>query len=104
VLAHVLTIDSTQYGEVIATASSSILTGCVCASCGSNALVLTGSFVFRGLQSGADNYRQIQIRLARCTVCKHRERILPCDVLPGKVNGAGNIFGALEAVVKDVFF
>ena len=99
-LTHVLAINTTQYGEQIANASSSILEGCVCGSCGSDELVLTQSFVFRGLQSGADNYRQIQIRLARCTVCKHRERILPCDVLPGKVNSAENIFGALAAVVE----
>jgi transposase-like protein len=98
VLTHVLAMDSTQYGEVIATASSSILDGCVCASCGSDELELTGRFVFRGLQTGAESYRQIQIRLARCRVCKHRERILPCDVLPGKVNSTENIFNALAAV------
>jgi hypothetical protein len=102
VLAHVLAIDTTQYDEVMANASSLILDGCVCASCGSDALALTGSWVFRGLQTGAESYGQIRIRLARCTVCKHRERILPCDVLPGKVNSAGNVFGALEAVAAGV--
>ena len=93
-------MDSTQYCEEIANASSSILDRCVCASCGSDELVLTKSYVLRGFQTGADSYRQIRIRLARCTVCGHRERILPFDVLPGKVNSAGNIFGALEAVAE----
>jgi hypothetical protein len=102
VLAHVLAIDTTQYDEVMANASSLILDGCVCASCGSDALELTGSWVFRGLQTGAESYGQIRIRLARCTACKRRERILPCDVLPGKVNSAGNVFGALEAVAEGV--
>lgn len=101
-LTHVLAIESTNYGEVIANASSSILDGCVCASCGSDELVLTKSWVVRGLQTGADSYRQFRIRLARCSVCKGRERILPCDALPGKVNSAGNVFGALEAVIKAV--
>jgi transposase-like protein len=99
-LAHVLAINTTQYGEQIANASLSILEGCVCASCGSDELVLTESFVFRGLQTETEGHHQIRIRLARCTVCGHRERILPFDVLPGKVNSAGNIFGALEAVAE----
>jgi hypothetical protein len=101
-LTHVLAIDSTQYCEVIATASTSILEGCVCASCGSDELVLTESWVARGLQTGADSYRQVGIRLARCLVCRRRERILPCDALPGKVNSVGNVFGAVEAVLAEV--
>lgn len=101
-MTHVLTIESTNYGEVMANASSTILDGCVCASCGSDELVLTERWVFRGLQTGADSYREIRIRLARCSVCKGRERILPCDVLPGKVNSVGNVFGALEAVIEGV--
>ena len=101
-LCHVLASDSTQYDEVMANASSSILDGCVCASCGSDALILTNSWVIRGLQTDGESYSRIRIRLARCSVCKRRERILPCDVLPGKVNSVGNVFGALEAVVEGV--
>lgn len=101
-LAHVLAIDITNYSEVIANASTSILSECVCASCGGDSLELTNSWVVRGVQSGADSYSQMRIRLARCETCGGRERILPCDVLPGKVNSVGNVFGAVEEVVQQV--
>lgn len=92
-LAHVLEIDSTRYIEVLASADEKILAGCVCARCASTWIVLSNSWVERGLQT-TEGYCRIPIRLSLCMSCKARERIIPCDVLPGKTNNAQNIFAA----------
>jgi hypothetical protein len=97
---HVLAVESTKYAESIARGDVSILAGCVCKRCGGEELELTNSWVGRGFQQKAGDYCQIDVVLARCLKpdCRTRERVLPCDVLPGKVNSVSNIYGALHAV------
>ena len=93
-MTHVLEIYSTRYSLVLASADDNILAGCVCARCGGGWIVLTNTWVERGLQT-TEGYGRIQIRLGRCNACNARERILPCDVLPGKTNNVENIFTAV---------
>ncbi len=96
-MAHVLDVESTNYAEHIARGGDKILADCVCARCEATHVKLTNCWVFRGFQVRGE-YIQRAVVLARCTMCKARERVLPCDVLPGKVNGVENIFGALGEV------
>jgi len=97
VLAHVLEIESSNYVDYIARAGDEILADCACARCGATDIRLTNCWVQRGFQVRGE-YIQLAVVLARCAMCKARERVLPCDVLPGKVNGIENIFGALAEV------
>jgi len=94
---HVLGIESTRYAVEIARCGDEILAGCRCGRCGGSQIGLTGIWVERGFQAFGV-YRRISVLLARCKSCKARERVLPCDVVPGKVNSVGNIFGAVAAV------
>lgn len=93
---HVLAIDSTRYAGALATCCSLRVDG-TCARCGGRALALTRSQVERGLQSET-TFGQIQVRLARCADCGARERVLPCDALPGKVNSVTNVLGAVAEI------
>lgn len=97
VVTHVLAVESTNYAEHIASGDVQILAGCVCARCAGTELKLTNCWVRRGFQVRGE-YVQLAVVLARCVACKARERVLPCDALPGKVNGVANIFGALGDV------
>lgn len=96
-MVHVLAIHSTNYADAIASAGDAILAGCACSNCGSTELKLTDCWVERGFQIDG-KYLLFSILLARCVVCKSRERVLPFDLLPGKVNGVANIFDALADV------
>jgi len=96
---HVLAVESTRYTDTLATTDDAILVGCLCAACGSTDLTLTQRWVDRGLQTSA-GYGRLLVRLARCCSCGARERVLPCDALPGKVNSVDNIFSALGEVQK----
>ena len=100
-MTHVLEIDSTRYQEVLASADDSIVAGCVCAGCKSTRIVLSNTWVSRGLQTD-EGYSIVSIRLSRCLVCKARERILPSDVLPGKSNNVQNIFSAVAELRQGV--
>jgi len=39
----------------------------------------------------------LRIAIARCRRCRKRERVLPCDILPGKITGAAVVFAAIRA-------
>ena len=91
---HVLAVESIRYSEVLASAVDTILLDCVCARCGSNQLTLTGSWVQRAVHT-ASAYGRIAVRLACCRICRSRERILPCNLLPGKVNDVTNVVDAV---------
>lgn len=97
-MTHVLEVESTKYAEHIASGGDEILVGCVCGRCGGRNLEVTQSWVRRGLQLVGGEYSQLAVVLAICLDCKKRERVLPCDVLPGKVNGVANIYGAIAEV------
>lgn len=90
-------MESTNYAEHIARGGDKILAGCVCARCEATDIKLTNCWVRRGFQVRGE-YVQLAVVLARCATCKARERVLPGDALPGKVNGVANIFGALGHV------
>ena len=87
-LAHVLAVQSTRYREALASTSDEVLAGCVCARCSGTDLHLTNSWVSRGVNTSA-GFGYLMVRLARCRTCNARERVLPCDVLPGKTNDVG---------------
>jgi hypothetical protein len=74
-----------------------MLDGCVCARCGSDQLSLTGSRVKRSVHSSS-GYGWLGVGLARCRQCRARERVLPCDLLPGKVHDVEMVFGAVAEV------
>ena len=97
-MVHVLRADSTRYAEALGTddLDPTVLDG-VCAACGGRDFDLTRSWVERGLQT-VSGYRPMSVRLARCRHCRMRERILPCDALPGKVNAAENVLAAVAEV------
>jgi len=97
VMVHVLAVESTNYAEHIVRGDVQILAGCVCARCANTELKLTNCWVRRGFQVRGD-YEELAVVLARCVACKARERVLPCDALPGKGNGVANFFGALGDV------
>jgi hypothetical protein len=90
VLAHVLACDLSTYEQLPANAEqravelARLLTGCRCGRCGSDLVEPTRASVERGLQPIA-GYRRVMLWLARCQACGARERVLPADVLPGKV-------------------
>jgi len=96
---HVLSIDSKRYGAIFSRTdplpTSDLLAGCVCFQCGSDQLKLTNSVVNRGLHT-EDGFARHDVWLAKCQCCGARERVLPCEALPGKTHSAGNIFGALK--------
>lgn len=102
-MVHALpTVHSTTYRQILGdgedvqgSASKDILDGCLCASCGSNDLKLTDSWVGRWFR-GTTNTWRLQVRLARCQRCKSRERILPFDALPSKQAGVGLVFACIE--------
>jgi hypothetical protein len=96
-LAHVLPIESSAYAAYIASGDEGILAGCECGRCKSADLQLTACWVERGFQVDG-SYQRMAVVLARCKGCGGRERVLPCDVLPGKINSATNIFEAIAAV------
>jgi len=102
VVTHVLAIDSTKYHEFIASADDGIFAGCVCAQCGGDNINLTRSWVSRGFLVRSE-YQRLSVVLAKCHDCKSRERVLPCDVLPGKVNSVDNIFTAISDVKNGSF-
>jgi hypothetical protein len=94
---HVLAIDSTSYAEALASGTLSAALEGICSGCGGHALELTGASVERGLQTEA-GWGRMRVHLARCLECGSRERVLPCDVLPGKVNSVTNVLGAVADV------
>jgi hypothetical protein len=98
---HVLAAHSTRYRDALASFGDASLRGCSCGSCGGSDLRLTNAWVTRGLQTNSE-YGQLAVCLARCRSCGGRERVLPCDVLPGKTNDVGNIFSALVEVQEGV--
>ncbi len=53
VVVHVLAVESSKYQEALASRGSAILYGQICARCGSCDLVLTNSWLQRGLQTTA---------------------------------------------------
>ena len=74
-LVHVPAWDVTTYTEGIATATSEIVAGCVCAACGSRELELTGTWFSRYLGTN-----RLRGRLAACVACGHHERVLPSRI------------------------
>lgn len=94
---HVLEIESTRYAEHIAKGGDGILAGCVCSRCSGTEIILTKRWVERGFNAGG-KYQKLAVVFARCVTCKARERVVPSDVLPGKVNSVGTIFEAISMV------
>ena len=97
VVTHVLAFESSSYAAALASSEDSVLAGCTCAACGGFELVLTHTWVRRGLQTTV-GFSLLDVRLARCQSCGSRERILPSNALPGKTHDAENIFSAIAAV------
>ena len=95
---HVLDIESATYEAFVSARPDDLLRGCHCAFCGGTELRLTAIRVARKLNRGVDDFVVLAIALARCGTCRHRERVLPRDVLPGKVTGVAVIFAAVIAV------
>jgi hypothetical protein len=93
----VLDVKSSSYSAILANAGDDFLCGCRCAACGGTDLELTGSRVSRRLETPD----ALSVALARCHDCRHRERVLPCDVLPGKVTGVEVILDAVAQVLSD---
>ncbi|MBI5477307.1 MAG: hypothetical protein HY906_00540 [Deltaproteobacteria bacterium] len=54
----------------------------------------------RKLLRAADECVVLAVALARCGTCRHRERVLPRDVLPGTVTSVAVIFSAVTAVER----
>lgn len=94
-MVHVLGVQSTGYEAHLAREGGRALLGCVCARCGGRVLALTRSRVRRWLRT-SERLAQIEIRLARCRTCGARERVLPCDVLPGKVHAVDFVLEAMR--------
>jgi len=93
---HVPAWDVTTYRAKIATATSAVLAGCVCARCGSSEFVLTGTWFVRFLGSGT-----LRGRRAVCTVCGHDERVLPCEAVPSKTCEIATVIDAFRLCVRD---
>lgn len=98
-LVHVLQVESTECEAFLAREGDQALAGCVCARCGGSSLRLTGSRVRRWLRT-CKGLASIEVRLARCRTCGARERVLPCDVLPGKVHAVDFVFEAMRLLVS----
>ncbi|MEK7860047.1 MAG: hypothetical protein AAB284_01675, partial [Chloroflexota bacterium] len=96
----VLDVESSNYSAVVEGSDDEILVGCRCASCGGSNLRLTGSRVVRRLET-RDSFVSLRVALSRCGDCRHRERLLPFDALPGKVTGVEVIVDAITTVVSD---
>jgi hypothetical protein len=95
---HVLDIESATYEMFVTAHQGDLLPGCRCAFCSGMVVRLTAIRVARKLNRGVGDFVVLAIALARCGTCHHRERVLPCDVLPGKVTGVAVIFAAVIAV------
>jgi hypothetical protein len=66
----------------MASVEAAALAGCRCARCGGTDLLLSQTWVGRGLQTKA-GCSVLGVRLARCLSCGSRKRILPSNALPG---------------------
>lgn len=100
-------MDSTAYPALLGrgpdapgTADASILADCSCAACGDTRLVLTRSWVERGLTRAGGDYERLAVRLARCRRCRRRERILPFDALPGKTHAVHVVVQAVGCLAQ----
>src|SRR5262249_33653838 len=80
----VLDIECSKYVALVDGSGDELLAGCRCAACGGGDLRLTGSRVERRLDLGCASV-MLKVALARCRDCRHRERVLPFEALPGKV-------------------
>jgi hypothetical protein len=96
----VLDVKSSSYAEAVANAGDGFLGGCRCASCQGTDVRLTGSRVERRLET-PELFVTLQVALARCHACRHRERVLPWDALPGKVTGVEVILDAAADALTD---
>lgn len=72
-----------------------------CPKCSVGILIFTDRLVDRYLvhPSVAQDNHCIKIRLARCTHCRARIRVLPCDAMPYKVFSVQIIADAVEAYI-----
>lgn len=95
---HVPAVECSSYHVAVATAGDEILRGCRCARCGGARIKLTSSWVTRGFTALDGRWHKLAVVLARCQTCAARERVLPCDALPGKVHSVGLVLGAVLAV------
>lgn len=99
-MVHVPAVESSDYQRAVATHGDALLEGCRCARCESGRLALTGTWVTRGFVDRSGRYERIYVVLARCLACRARERVLPCDALPGKVHSAGLAFDAVASATS----
>lgn len=98
---HVLAVQSADYEALIASAGDAVLAGCRCSGCEESELALTESRVSRKVH-GLAAVAILRIAIARCQRCRKRERVLPCDVLPGKITSAPVVFAAVAARIAGV--
>lgn len=81
-MVHILESDSSEYNESIARLDA-LPSSCRCSGCGSQDLQITKKRRLRTLKIRGRGI-SLCIALARCEECGRFERVLPCDVLPGK--------------------
>jgi hypothetical protein len=83
---HVLDVHSSHYEALLADPKvvEEQLLACRCSRCSAPGPRLTGSRVSRKLHA-VQAFTVCSIALAVCQRCNRRERVLPCDALPGKV-------------------
>lgn len=99
-MVHVLDVRSSSYTAILASAGDDFLAGCRCAGCQGSDLRLTRRRVRRRLET-RDAFVTLPVALARCRGCRRRERVLPCDALPGKVTGVDVVLDAASSVLAD---
>jgi hypothetical protein len=95
-VSHVLDAHSSHYEELLADPKvvDEQLLACRCSRCSAPGPRLTGSRVSRKLHA-LPAFKVCSIALAVCLRCDRRERVLPCDALPGKVAGAEIVMDAV---------
>src|SRR5438309_2612393 len=96
----VLGIECSKYVTIVEGSGDELLVGCRCAVCGGSDLRLTGSRVERRLDVRQASV-MLEVALARCRGCRHRERVLPFEALPGKVTGVDVILDAVGQAFVD---
>jgi hypothetical protein len=96
-VSHVLDVHSTHYEAFLADPKvvDEQLLACRCYRCSAPGPRLTGSRVSRKLHA-LPAFKVCSIALAVCLRCNSRERVLPCDALPGKVTGAEIVLDAVS--------
>ena len=97
-MVHVPDVECSHFAVAVATRPEDLLRGCHCAGCGGTDIRLTGASVQRGFVGRDGRYQALSVPLARCASCGRRERVLPCDAVPGKVHSVELIFDAVIAV------